>query len=85
MRKLKTNLEQQSVQSNVLSHRVRSRQSLRVNCPPGGGGGAFPRRLMVCAAGWGRIFTTELTIMRLHFSVLKELLKWGRKVSFRYR
>ena len=31
---------------------------------PGGGGGALPyKRLMGCAAGWGRIFTTGLTIM----------------------
>ena len=27
----------------------------------------------------------KFTIMGLHFSVLKELLKWGRKFSFRYQ
>ena len=35
---------------------------------PGGGGGYFPiRGYWGCAAGWGRIFTTGLTIMGLHF------------------
>ena len=34
----------------------------------GTGGGALPyKRLMGCAAGWGRIFTTELAIMGSHF------------------
>jgi len=33
-----------------------------------GGAGLLPRnRLMACAAGWGRIFSTGLTIMGLHF------------------
>ena len=47
---------------------------------PGGGGGALPyKRLMErYAAGWGRIFTTGLTIMGLHF---QELLEWGRTFS----
>ena len=31
------------------------------------------------ATGWGRIFTTGLTIMGLHFQ--KELLEWGRTFS----
>ena len=32
------------------------------------GGGYFPiRGYWGCAAGWGRIFTTGLTIMGLHF------------------
>ena len=36
--------------------------------PPGGGGGLLPyKRLMGCAAGWMRIFTTGLTIMGSHF------------------
>ena len=45
-----------------------------------GGGGALPyKRLMVRnAGGWGRIFTTGLTIMGLHF---QELLEWGRTFS----
>ena len=31
-------------------------------------GGVLPyKRLMGCAAGWGRIFTTGLTIMGSHF------------------
>ena len=34
----------------------------------GGGGGHFlVTGLWGCAAGWGRIFTTGLTIMELHF------------------
>ena len=28
---------------------------------------SLPKLIMVCAAGWGRIFTTGLTIMGLHF------------------
>ena len=36
--------------------------------PPGRGGGLLPyKRLMGCAAGWSRIFTTGLTIMGSHF------------------
>ena len=31
------------------------------------------------AAGWGRIFTTRLTINRVAFS--QELLEWGRTFS----
>ena len=31
-----------------------------------------------CAAGWGRIFTTRLTIF---FTFLVELLEWGRRFS----
>ena len=30
--------------------------------------------MVICAAGWGRIFTTGLTIMELHFY---KLLEWG--------
>ena len=32
-----------------------------------------------CAAGWGRIFTTRLTIMGVTFLV--ELLEWGHTFS----
>ena len=39
------------------------------------GGGVLPyKRLMGCAAGWGRILTTGLTIIGVAFSI--ELLKW---------
>ena len=36
-----------------------------------------------CAAGWGRIFTTGLTIMGLHFQqeFPTKLLEWGRNLS----
>ena len=35
---------------------------------PGGGGGHFQvKDYWGCAAGWGRIFTTGLTIMGLYF------------------
>ena len=35
---------------------------------PGGGGGAIPyKRLNGGAGGWGRIFTTGLTMMGSHF------------------
>ena len=35
---------------------------------PGGGGGYFlVKDYWGCAAGWGRIFTTGLTIMGSHF------------------
>ena len=33
----------------------------------GGGGGDFLLRGCGCASGWGRIFTTGLTIMGSHF------------------
>ena len=43
-------------------------------------GGALPyKRLIGCAGGWGRIFTTGLTMMGSHFSI--ELLEWGRAFS----
>ena len=32
-----------------------------------------------CAAGWGRIFTTGVTIIGSHFQL--KLLEWGRKFS----
>ena len=35
---------------------------------PGGGGYFLVKGYWGCAAGWGRIFTTGLTIMGLHFS-----------------
>ena len=45
----------------------------------GGGGGYFlVKDYWGCAAGWGHIFTTGLTIMGF-FKV--ELLEWGRKFS----
>ena len=35
-----------------------------------------------CAAEWGRIFTTRLTIMELPFQAFSiELLEWGRTFS----
>ena len=35
-----------------------------------------------CAAGWGRIFTTRLTIMGSPFQAFSiELLEWGRTFS----
>ena len=37
------------------------------------------KKLMVCAAGWGRIFTTGLTINGVAFLI--ELLEWGRTFS----
>ena len=41
---------------------------MRIPSPPPEGVGVLPsNRLMECAAGWGRIFTTGLTIMGLHF------------------
>ena len=43
-------------------------------------GGELPdKRLMKMCAGWGRIFTTGLTIMGVAFSV--ELLEWGDTFS----
>ena len=42
------------------------------------------RGLWGCAAGWGRIFTTGLTIMGSHFQWRVnrvELLNWGRTFS----
>ena len=35
--------------------------------PSGGGGYFLVKGSWGCAAGWGRIFTTGLTIMGLHF------------------
>ena len=41
---------------------------LHLNPKGGGGGGYFlVKDYRGCAAGWGRIFTTGLTIMGLHF------------------
>ena len=51
---------------------------LKLNTP-GGGGYFLVKYYWGCAAGWGRIFTTGLTI--IGFTILVELLKWGRKFS----
>ena len=52
---------------------------------PGGGGGGGHSLVMGywgCAAGWGRIFTTQLTIMWSPFQAFSiELLEWGRTFS----
>ena len=76
MRKLKTNLEQQSVQSNVLSHRVRSPQSVRVNCPRGGGG-ALPRRLMGMCSWMGSHFHDFIDYYEVAFFSFKRVTKVG--------
>ena len=46
---------------------------------PGRADFLIKRPLGLCAAGWGRIFTTRLTINGVAFS--KELLEWGRTFS----
>ena len=46
----------------------------------GGGGALSYKRLMgICHAGWGRIFTTGLPIMGLHF----QKSYWSRVAHFR--
>ena len=51
-------------------------------CGEGGGGVLLSDGLLVRAAGWGRIFTTGLTIMGLSFQAFSiELLEWGHAFS----
>ena len=40
---------------------------LQAYVPGGGGGYSLIRGYWGCAAGWGRVFRAELTIMGLHF------------------
>ena len=50
-----------------------------IQIPGGGGGSYFPvKDYCGYAAGWGRIFTTGVTIVGVTFLV--ELLEWGRKL-----
>ena len=51
-------------------NRMREKRAVTYNLmtPGGGGGGYFlVNGYWGCAAGWGRIFTTGLTIMELNF------------------
>ena len=70
------NLKYVIVQKRCLT-RPRKYHFLRCACPWGGGEVLHRKRLIGLFRWIGRIFTTGLTIMGLHFSI--QLSEWGRR------